>query len=254
MPNAYKEIPVSVGHNIDKGGVFLLAHPSISENIRKTLHKRVYANATAVDRTAVEHCAIVSVPMSKTPVEWSIGLAQEYKNILISYWKKITQQNVKIALEKLRMSYTKAQTFIRPNGMLAFFLRNFDSKCKENGGSIYSIPMDALIGIEPAGNANIEKYPSHCFGYFGGSQEETDASLYDTCMREAVEECNVIFHESVLELDYQNMLRDNIQFVPLHVDTQFKNTNLYSRVYVILLGPDVVLVEQPDHTFLAKRA
>jgi len=251
MSNAYKEIPVPSGYNIDKGGVFLLVHPDVSDNFRALLNHKVVKNAGAN-----EHCAIVSVPMSNTPTQWSINLSQEYKNILISYWRKLTQPSVKIALEKLstyKLSYTKAQTFVRANGMLNFFLRNLDKKCKENGGSMSSIPMNAMIGIEPARNENIEKYPSHCFGYFGGSQEPQDVTIYDTCMREAMEECNIIFHESVLDQEYQTSLRESMKFVPMYVDTQFKDTNLYSRVYVILLGNDAILVDQGDGKFIAKR-
>lgn len=249
MPNAYSTISIPEGNNFTKGGVFILANPSISNSLTTTLNPELN-----------ENCVLVSCSPSQSINNWGKGLSNDVKEILVSYWKKLTPESVKIALEgisnkiKRKIYANEAKSFVLANSMLRYFLTNFDNSCKKNGGSLKDIPMDMILGIESVRNDNIAKYPSHCFGYFGGSKKDNEESLYDNCMREATEESNIIFDESILEEDYQRFLRIGMEYIPFNVDTQFGTTNSYSRVYVILIGEDVQLINQSDGKVLAIRS
>jgi len=248
MSNAYSAISIPEGYNFTKGGVFILAHPNISGALTGILNPELN-----------ENCVLVNCNPSQSVNNWGKSLSNNVKDVLVSYWKKLTPENVKIALEgisnkiKRKIFANEAKTFVLANGMLRFFLTNFDNSCKTNGGSLKDIPMDMILGIEPVRNDNIVKYPSHCFGYFGGSKNSEDESLYDNCMREANEESNIIFHESILSQEYQSLCRNDMEYIPYHVDIQFMKTNMYSRVYIILLGEDIQLLNQPDGKVLVKR-
>ena len=247
MPNAYSTISIPEGNNFTKGGVFILANPSISNSLTTILNPELN-----------ENCVLVSCSPSQSINNWGKGLSNNVKEILVSYWKKLTPESVKIALEgisnkiKRKVFANEAKTIVLANGMLRYFLTNFDNYCKKNGGSLKDIPMDIILGIESVRNDNIDKYPSHCFGYFGGSKKDNDESLYENCMREATEESNIIFDESILSIEYQTSLRTDIGYIPFYVDTQFGTSNMFSRVYVILLGSDIKLINQPDGKVLAK--
>lgn len=249
MPNAYKDFPVSSGHNITKGGVFLLADPVISRRVCDQLHGKVFAN-----NGSNEMISIVRGEISKPIENIAKSLPMQIKNKLSERWTNLSEKSKAISIQKIRKPAQVAKTFIRQNGMLYHFLTNFNNECLKKGGRTTDIKLDAIVGIESVKDENIEKYPSHCFGYFGGSKSNDAEPVYENCLRETTEESNIVFDESVLDLDYQMYLRrrHRCEFVPIVVDTQFRDTDLYSRVLVVLLGEDVVLKEE-GVLFKAKR-
>ena len=248
MPNAYQNLEMPEGHYFRKGGVFLLSNPAVSKKLSERLHQKIVQNPENN-----EHCAIITIDLSKSFNDWSRGLSINVKKILDDYWNKLSPDNITIALEKLKLNFYRAKNFVRLNGMIFHFLQNFRSICEKEGGNFSEINMEAIIGIEPVNNSNISQYPSHCFGYFGGSREDEDITIYDTCIREAKEEGNIVFDETVLDESYQMNLRESMRFIPLNVDTQYKNTNKYTRVLVVLLGEDVEIVETEEGKILVRR-
>ena len=69
MSNAYSAISIPEGYNFTKGGVFILAHPSISNSLTTTLNPELN-----------ENCVLVSCSPSQSINNWGKSLSNNVKD------------------------------------------------------------------------------------------------------------------------------------------------------------------------------
>lgn len=135
-----------------------------------------------------------------------------------------------------------ADNELRVNGLFYHFITQFK---RFFPGVLEKVPMDAILGLEPINNEAIDRYQHNCFGYFGGNREKKDLSILNTAIRETKEEGRIMFGESIMNDSYQRNLRYKIgcDKFPLYFDVKFKNTDMYSRIFLIMVDSDASILD-----------
>ncbi len=225
------KLPEFRGRTYTRGGILPFFHSKFSKIIAGKI-QQIYS-----ENLKNEQYSCIFTPnfnKSLEPKEWAKDITTLASDCLEISYLFLKPSNKELITYEPKM-----------NNMLYYFIKEFKYLCKLNKGDIEDIILDCLIGLEPVRDETITSFSNPCFSYFVGKHEKNNSSLINTAIIGLKEYGHIIYSSSIINDQYQKKIRNkyNCLFVPIFIDVQYKNTNLFSRVYIVMTDENIELTD-----------